>query len=129
MQDAWIYINRRCEGDGWILGSKLDLETHCESDEADPIDFEFTPDVYGDWNNSTKRLEENTYCDITMDATQGVGRVVFDDTTNLGVEVDGYTIGDVITVKEGEVRTIRVFNGNEAGPLTFLVAFSGAQLL
>ena len=64
-----------------------------------------------------------------MDATQGVGRVVFDDTTNLGVEVDGYTIGDVITVKEGEVSTIRVFNGNEAGPLTFLVAFSGAQLL
>ena len=54
---------------------------------------------------------------------------MFDDTTNLGVERDGYQIGDVITVKQGNVETIRVYNGNEAGPLTFLIAVSGAQFL
>ena len=85
--------------------------------------------LFGSWNNSTKRLEENTYCDITVDASSAMGRVVFDDTTNLGVEVDGYEIGDVITVEQGDVRTIRVYNGNEAGPLTFLVAFSGAYYM
>jgi hypothetical protein len=131
LQDAWLYINRRCEGEnGWILGSKLDLIENCDSSNGDDsVEFAFTQDQYGDWNNSTKRLEENTHIDITIDATQAVGRVVFDDTTNLGVEVDGYQIGDVISVKQGDTRTIRVYNGNEAGPLTFLIAFSAANYL
>ena len=112
------------------MGSKLDLETNCESQPyEDALEFTFTQDQYGDWNNSTQRLDESTYLDITIDATSAVGRVVFDDTTNLGVEVDGYQIGDVISVKAGNKETIRVYNGNEAGPLTFLIAFSGAHFL
>jgi hypothetical protein len=131
LQDAWLYINRRCESDGgWILGSKLDLVENCYSVEyEDERYFEFTENDFGSWNNATQRLDENTYLDITIDATLAVGRVVFDDTTNLGVERDGYQIGDLINVKQGEIETIRVFNGNEAGPLTFLLAISGAQFL
>ena len=101
LQDAWIYINRKCEDEGWVLGSKLTLgsDGHCDSEFADSLDFDSEEDYFGEWNNSTKRLEENSYTTITVNAIDAVGRVVFDDTTNLGVEIDGYEIGDLITVK------------------------------
>lgn len=66
-------------------------------------------------------------CYVKVDATQGVARVIFDETSFLGIEFDG-AIGDVITLEGGETD-IRIYNGAESGPLTFLISFSSAQTL
>ena len=50
-------------------------------------------------------------CTITIDATAGVARVLFTDASDLGVLVNGYKIGDVFTVPEGEMQEITVYNG------------------
>ena len=38
-------------------------------------------------------------------------------------------VGDVITVSEGDVQEITIYNGAETGPLTFDISFSGANQL
>ena len=63
-----------------------------------------------------------------MDATAALARVIFDNTSFLGIEDDKAQIGDVITVESG-VREILIYNGAETGPLTFDISFSGAASL
>lgn len=53
--------------------------------------------------------------------------MIFDETNFLGIEYDAQ-IGDVITFEGGETD-IRIYNGAESGPLTFLISFSGAVTL
>ena len=65
-------------------------------------------------------------CTIEVDATDAVGRVVFDGTSFIGVEVEDYAIGYPINVESG-MRNITIFNGAQAGQLTFTIAFSGAS--
>ena len=70
-----------------------------------------------------------------MDATERAGRVTFSQngglTKNptLGVLVPGYVMGQPITVPQGEVRTITIFNGAQGGSVFFDVVFSGATAL
>lgn len=63
-------------------------------------------------------------CPVKINANQGVARVIFDETSFLGIEYDA-NIGDVITFESGE-NEIVIYNGAETGPLTFLISFSGA---
>ena len=63
-----------------------------------------------------------------MDATAALARVIFDNTSFLGIEDDKAQIGDVITVESG-IREILIYNGAETGPLTFDISFSGAASL
>ena len=65
-----------------------------------------------------------------MDATQGVARVVFDyGVTNSQLGIDGkWKTGEVITFEAGENEII-IYNGNDSGPLTFDISFSGAATL
>ena len=65
-------------------------------------------------------------CTIKIDATEGVGRVIFKNTSVLGIEWDGAEIGDVISIAEGEIAEIPIYNGAQTGPLTFDISFSGA---
>ena len=60
---------------------------------------------------------------MKLDATNGVARVIFDNTSFLGIEDDKAQIGDVITVETG-IREITIYNGAETGPLTFDISFS-----
>ena len=62
---------------------------------------------------------------MKVDATAGVARVIFDNTSYLGIEDEKAQIGDVITVETG-IREILIYNGAETGPLTFDISFSGA---
>jgi len=53
-----------------------------------------------------------------------VARVIFDETSFLGVNAD-YRMGDVMTF-DTDVHNITIYNGAETGPITFLISFSGA---
>ena len=64
-------------------------------------------------------------CTVTVDATTAVGRVVFDGTSYVGVDVEDYSIGYPIDVESG-VQNITIYNGAQNGQLTFVIAFSGA---
>ena len=60
-----------------------------------------------------------------MDGTKFVGRVLFDDVSDLGIEWDGARIGQAISFDgyEGEVT---VYNAAEVGSIAFTISFSGA---
>ena len=62
-----------------------------------------------------------------IDATKAISRITLKDPTNsLGVLYPGYSLGDTITVPEGETRYITVYNGARVGVLQFTAVFSGA---
>ena len=81
----------------------------------------------GQPRSSTVDLGINSYCSIKVDASKYVARIAFVDATNsLGVLYPGYVLGQPITVPEGEVKYITVYNGAQVGVLTFKSIFSGA---
>ena len=51
--------------------------------------------------------------------------MIFDESSYLGIEMDGAQIGKVITFEEGE-NEIVIYNGVKAGAITFLISFSNA---
>ena len=123
IEDAWNYLDRQC-ADGWRRGSSIELSL-CEAEIVTCMDFESTPDKSQTYFNRTWTLPAGTYCTLTIDATQFVGRVVFDSTSYLGIMEPGAKIGDVITVESG-VKEVTIYNGAESGQLTFIISFSSA---
>lgn len=72
-------------------------------------------------------------CNITIDATQGLGRVIFESyypSDALGVkEYPTYMQGDILTFLSG-VNTLTLYNANQGGSqVTFTVSFSGASIM
>ena len=65
---------------------------------------------------------------MRVDATNGVARVIFSNTLYLGIELDAQ-VDDIITVKEGSISDITIYNAAESGPITFGISFSGASSL
>ena len=68
-------------------------------------------------------------CRIKVDASEGVARVIFENSNYLGIEWDGAKVEEVISINEGDVAEITIYNGAENGPLTFDISFSGAKEL
>ena len=64
-----------------------------------------------------------------MDATNWVGRVVFDNNALLGVDIENYKIGDVYSVDRGSVEDIIVYNGDQTNTISFIISFTGAVRL
>ena len=127
LEDAWNYLNRDCL-DGWQKGTSYELD-YCEPDEIDcPGPFISSPEKYARYENNTWSLPSGAKCTVKLDATNGIARVIFDNTSFLGIEDDKAQIGDVITVETG-IREITVYNGAETGPLTFDISFSKASAL
>lgn len=127
LKDAWNYINRDCTTD-WVKGKKLKLQD-CNPNEINcPDEFVSTAEKYGTYENATWTLPEGTMCEIKVDARNNkVARVIFDETSFLGIEGD-YKIGEVITI-ENERKAIKIYNAAQSGALTFLISFSGAVQL
>ena len=75
--DAWNYINRECL-DGWKRGNSYELTT-CEPEEISCPSYASNPDKYGLYENITWSLPEAGMCTITIDATEGVARLIFED--------------------------------------------------
>jgi hypothetical protein len=126
LEDAWNYINRPCP-DTWIRGESYGVQ-FCNATNTSCPGFNSTLESYGQYFNQTWSLAEGAECTITIDATQGLARLVFDSTSYLGVEIGGYRIGNVITYTGG-VNSVLIYHGAKSGPLTFEISFSGASRL
>lgn len=122
LMDAWNYINRDCV-DGWNNGATYELD-YCQPEDLTCPEFVSDPEKFGQYFNQTWSLAAGGMCPVKIDASNGVARVIFDETSFLGIEYDA-NIGDVITFEGGE-NEIVIYNGAETGPLTFLISFSGA---
>ena len=110
----------------------IDIIGDCDGQlNTECLNFVSDPEKYGQYFNETQYLSEGEYCTITVDATNGVARVAFTDVDSLGVLYNGYEIGTQITVPEGEIQEITIFNGQEAsyGTLAFQLSFTGASNL
>ena len=68
-------------------------------------------------------------CIVKVDATNAVARVTFKNSDYLGIEWSGAKVGDVITIPEGEVAEIPIYNAADKGPLTFDITFSSASFI
>ena len=96
---------------------------------TDCLDFESSPDKAGIFFNRTWTLSALSACVITVNAEKFVARVIFDNTSFLGVEVEDYVIGFPIDVEEGSGQEITIYNGASSagtGSVTFTISFSGA---
>ena len=91
--------------------------------------FVSSKDAAGQFYNYTETLGSAEYCIITIDASNFVARVIFNDAITLGVEVDDYEIGDVIDINKGKKRDIVVYNGDTSGAITFTLNFSSSYKL
>eukprot|EP00347_Sterkiella_histriomuscorum_P021894 403332395 len=124
LQDRWMYIDRPCTS-GWVGGKNIQLST-CSPSLATCHSFVSNEQAAGQQVNHTETLSSGEYCQISVDATSFLARVVLDDALTLGVDMD-YNVGDVYLVKQGEKKTITVFNGDTSGAITFTLAFSQAM--
>ena len=68
-------------------------------------------------------------CKVEVDGTKSIARVIFDDTDTLGVLYPGYVMGEPITVQQGSVKTVTIYNGGNQGPISFRISFSAAGRL
>ena len=130
LQNAWNYITRECNG-GWERGSSYELD-YCQPDEISCPEYVSTPDKYQVYDNKTWSISQGGMCKVKIDATEGVARVIFENSNYLGIEMEGNNkpeVGDVITIGEGDTKEITIYNGAESGPLTFDISFSGAYQL
>ena len=125
LQDAWNYINRDCNSD-WQSGSSMELEACYPLDQTCPEKFISSEDLYGSYRNNTWTLAEGSKCDVEIDASLGVARVIFDETSYLGLENTDKKLGEVITFEGGTDNKITIYNAAQSGALTFLISFSGA---
>ena len=83
---------------------------------------------FGAYENFTWSLAAGAKCNVKIDAREGLARVIFAETSYLGIEpIPGNKskIGDVITFLDGDNEVV-IYNGAESGPITILVSFSGA---
>ena len=84
-------------------------------------------------NRGKIRLPQGTTCSFRVDATKGIGRITFNKSGQaigwLGVLVNNHRPGEPITIPEGEVVDIPVYNGRKSGEMVFDVIVSGAASL
>lgn len=124
--DAWNYINRSCKSD-WTRGNSILLDDCNPTDLACP-EFISSFEKFGSYENTTWSLAAGAKCTVKIDAREGLARVIFAETSYLGIEpIPGSKskIGDVITFLDGDNEVV-IYNGAESGPITILVSFSGA---
>ena len=126
LQDSWNYLTRPCAG-GWKRGRDYELDD-CDPDEINCPEFVSSPELFQTYQNYSWNLAAGGKCTVTVDATEGVARVSFLNQNNLGIENIPIDVGDIFTVKTSKVDII-IFNGNEKGPISFDISFSGAELL
>lgn len=91
MEDQSLYINQKCAS-GWVKGRKLELSV-CQANIATCHSFISTDQAVGTFTNFTETLPLDSSCIVKIDASNYVGRVIFDDSDTLGVDIKNYKIG------------------------------------
>ena len=84
LMDSWNYINRDCK-DGWERGSSYDLK-QCRPEPISCPEFKSNPAKYGTYENTTWSLAAGGKCTVKINADQGLARVIFAETSYLGIE-------------------------------------------
>ncbi len=125
LKDAWNYIRRDCQS-GWQRGNTLSL-AKCEPETVKCPTFESSEEKYQKYTNTTWSIAAGSKCEVNVDATKGIARVIFSSTAYLGIEYDA-AIDEIITIESG-VSKIEIYNAAESGPITFGISFSGASNL
>ena len=116
LADQWNYIDRDCPENGWSRGSENDLTT-CEVEESAGVEFVSSKqydlnEPLGTYRNITWTLPQGSFCVVTVDATEYVGRVLFTDVQGyLGIQDydPEYDIKEKISF-EDSVGKITVYN-------------------
>ena len=112
LMDAWNYINRPCK-DEWKRGNTYELSA-CNAETITCPEFKSSPEKYGTYENVTWSLAAGGKCVVKINANKGLARVIFAETSYLGIEdITADTkakIGDVITFESGEQK-ITIYNG------------------
>ena len=118
-----------CDGGDFVAAWQLDIDDDCYAEEeiGECTEWISSSGMEGEYFNVTKTLQANSKCTIKIDATEYLARVVFDNTDSLGVLFPGYIIGQPISVETGETKYVTIYNGDEAGPITYRLSFSSAQ--
>ncbi len=96
LQDKWLYIDRPCSS-GWSRGNQVGWES-CTPTLTTCHSFVSSEQARDQFVNYTETLASGEYCEVNIDTTAFVGRVVFDDALTLGVELSEYRIGEMYTV-------------------------------
>ena len=120
LKNAWNYIKRDCPS-GWLKGKDLDLFNQCKpTKSACPSFVSNTTTFYQKWDNQSWSLPAGTFCEISVDAREAVGRIQFGgDKRSLGIfQPSDVLVDDITTFQEG-VQDVIVFNANESGPVFF----------
>ena len=61
-----------------------------------------------------------------MDASSYVARILLNQNDNLGVIFNGYKTGEWITVEQGQMLDLTLYNGKADGPLEFSFVYSSS---
>ena len=101
LEDQWNYFNQKCSS-GWTLGKNVPLSA-CDPVQTTCNNYISTQYSNGVYTNYTEVLALGQECIITVDATNNLARVIFDNSPTLGVEVSGYLMGTPITVPLGQI--------------------------
>ena len=130
LQDRWLYIDRPCSSGDFVPGKDLDLLGDCKPKKTTCHPFVSKEQAAGQFFNFTETLGSNEYCQIDIDATAFVARVILDDALTLGAIFDGekLKVGEEKNV-ENRKSTIFAYNGDTSGSITFTLAFKNALSL
>ena len=97
LQDKWLYLDRPCSS-GWDRGNTVGWQS-CTPTLTTCHAFVSSEQAKGQFVNHTETLASGEYCEVNVDTTAYVARVVFDDALTLGVEINDYKIGEMYTVE------------------------------
>ena len=134
LRDEWNYINQWCRTK-WIPGWQLDIKENCKARELPDVyckPFEVTEGFTME-DRGRVALPQGTTCTFRVDATRGMGRITFNKSNDnigwLGVLINSHKPGEPITIPQGQVQDIKVYNGKKFGSTYFEVIVSGAASL
>lgn len=90
--------------------------------------FVSKPQAAGLFFNFTETLGSNEYCEIDVDASLFVARVVVDDALTVGAYSGAgeLKIGDTLSIEKGKKGKVYAYNGDTSGSITFTLAFRNA---
>ncbi len=111
----------------WMNGRDISFDS-CGATLTSCHNFTSTSLSEAQWFNYTETLGVNEYCVINVDASQFLGRVVIDGAVSVGVEYDGYDLGEVIDVEVGTSMDLIIYNSDNSQATTFNLGYSSSYL-
>ena len=133
--DQWNYKSKWCPS-GWVRGWQLDLDCDCGAIDGGVgtcRDYNPSMEEEATWTNETIVLSAGEKCTFNVNASDIVAHALFenefDDEQDVGILLNGYSIGEIIEVNYRSSLEITVYNGLPSSTATVEVAFSSADFV